>query len=97
MPMLDTERTSSLIWRFEAAGLEDITIIRFFLFFSVGNLIYKNVKLLGMSQEKRYFRGQIQSWPGRCRGATFKLRTKLPQSVLMIPNYAPAKNHRYLA
>jgi hypothetical protein len=94
--MLDIQRTSSLSWRFETARLEDNTIVGS-SFFSAADLIYKNVKLLGMSQEKRYFRGQIQRWPGRCRRATFKLKTKLRQSVLMIPNYAPAKNHQYMA
>jgi len=75
--MLDIQRTSSLIWRFETARLEDITIMGSSYLFSMGDLIYNNVKLLRISQEKRYFRGQIQSWPGRCRRATFKLRTKL--------------------
>ena len=62
--MLDIHRTSSLIWRFETARLEDITIMGSSYLFSMGDLIYDNVKLLRISQEKRYFRGQIQSWPG---------------------------------
>ena len=65
--MLDIKRTSSLIWRFEAAGLEDNTIIGSSSIFSVGDLIYKNLKLLRISQEK-IFSGLIQSWPGRYRG-----------------------------
>jgi len=49
--MIDIQH-SSLIWRFEAARLEDNTIIGSSSIFSVGDLIYKNVKLLTISQEK---------------------------------------------
>ena len=52
--MIDIQRTSSLIWRFEAAGLEDNTIIGSSSIFSVGDLIYKNLKLLRISQEKKF-------------------------------------------
>ena len=50
--MLDVQQTSSLIWRFEAARLADNTIIGSSSLFSVGELICKNVKLSGISQEK---------------------------------------------
>ena len=53
--MIDIQH-SPLIWRFEAAGLEDNTLIGSSSIFSVGDLIYKNVKLLRTSQEK-YFQG----------------------------------------
>ena len=47
--MLDTQRP---LWRFEAGGLEDNTIIGFSSF-SVGDRSYsKNEKLLRISQEK---------------------------------------------
>ena len=47
--MLDTQRP---LWRFEAEGLEDNTIIGFSSF-SVGDRSYsKNEKLLRISQEK---------------------------------------------
>ncbi len=67
--MLDIQRTSSLIWRFETARLEDITIMGSSYLFSMGDLIYNNVKLLRISQEK-IFHGRIQRWPGRYRGAS---------------------------
>jgi len=67
--MLDIQRTSSLIWRFETARLEDITILGSSCLFSMGDLIYTNVKLLRISQEK-IFHGRIQRWPGRCRRAS---------------------------
>ncbi len=54
--MLDIQH-SSMIWRIEAAGLEDNTIIGSSSIFSVGNLIYENVKLLRISQEKYFQEG----------------------------------------
>ncbi len=64
--MIDIQR-SSLIWRFEAAGLEGNPSLVLLLYFLWEVLIYKNVKLLRISQEK-IFSGRIQSWPGRYRG-----------------------------
>ncbi len=46
--MLDIQRP---LWRFEAEGLKDITIIGFSSF-SVGDLIQNNEKLSWISQEK---------------------------------------------
>ncbi len=60
--MTDIQR-SSLIWRFEAAGLEDKPSYVFLLYFRWETLIYKNVKLLGISQEK-YFQGGFKGGLG---------------------------------
>ncbi len=70
--MIDIQH-SSLIWRFEAAGLEDNTIIGSSSIFSVRDLIYKNEKLLRISQEKIFpggFKGSLSLH--RSRHSNFK-------------------------
>ncbi len=52
--MIDIQH-SSLIWRFEAAGLEDNTIIGSSSIFSVGDVIYKNVKIIKNESRKNIF------------------------------------------